>query len=62
MSGTVSLSCFVNRAWLNDITSVMKSDVLMFVILLSRQRHTQFSAKVSKQEASSTVSRYLIYA
>jgi len=40
----------------------MKSDMLMFVILLSRQRHMQLSARVSRQEASSTVSRYWIYA
>jgi len=40
----------------------MKSDVLMFVILFSIQRHMQLTAKVARQEASCTVSQYLNYA
>jgi hypothetical protein len=62
MSRTVSLSFFVNLPRLNDITSVMKSDVLMFVILFSIQRHMQLTARGSRQEASCTVSQYLNYA
>ena len=49
---------FCELSGLNNITSVMKGCLLMFIVLLSIQGNMQISARVPRQEASSTVSGY----